>query len=236
MVQLVKAKATQCPFETIQEELKKSANKISKIVLLLVNYCKNEIQTPSIYFIDELSYFKDKIQVEFEKVQQTLKNKMKPAVLSLAEIQKGFTVQFNQLHESLLNFIDVPLQSDLAKALVIQIRLVSKIIKDLSLPEKYSDVASLTDLVHDYVERLKRIKTGIASMEKKTSLPLLRSYLRISVEAFLHFIIALRFGIAGKVLDLPFQHEISLLDVSASVAKQCKIFNTFLPKINNFVE
>lgn len=220
--QLLKAAQSRSVSENIQVSLGASISIIERSTLELINDGK-KTWAQGIPPSDDMHNLTKKILLEFRQVASVLSKEIPANNLSLADQAQAFR-NLNQTAVAIverLNEANFP--NDLDKALVVQMRLITRTLSELSGIEQLP-LYKVIGAAQTVVDCLKKVKIGITSMEAKSRDQSLNRKLKIWGETLQHYMFLARLAASGHVLGLPLTAEIPLSTCVQATTAHCIAF------------
>lgn len=232
----MRAKAAYHPVEKTQIATFASVGLMEKSVLELINECKklelsNLIGTSKAN--EEITNVAKRALLEYRQINNLLSKDMPETNLSDPEQACEFVQLFNEISVFVKNISTLNFTTDLDKALILQIKIISKKLEDLT------NLGSVppTDILQSIlviIECLKKIRVGINSMEKKSRDFVLNTKLRVWSEAILSSSLVLRLSTSAYLFNLPISRELQLFARFRVVVFICKEFYEHLAGVRGF--
>jgi len=231
MSQLVKSKAAQCCHENIRVSLSTSSSILERSTLELINECK-KLWAQGAKPNDDTNTLAKKVLLEFRQINNTLLRASKETTFSLQEQGDRFNVMATSVSEIVQQLMDIEFSSDLDKALVLQMRLIGRKLESFVSIETL-DGKSIMSITQEVGDTLKKIRVGMAAMEKKSRDASLNRRMKVWAEALLNFMLAIRLSVCALVLKLPSEREMQLSVKMDGVVVQCSEFYQFLIELRS---
>ena len=208
MSQIVRSRAVQTPVEQTQVALVASASIIERSALELINEAKKNWAQGNKQS-DDVSTLAKKLLLEFRQIGNAIEKETPPTNFTKAEQSSQLKQYVEDLSLLLEQLSSTTFTTDLDKALIIQIKLISKKIEEISDLTSV-EPATLLTAIQTIAESLKKIRVGIQSIITKSRDFSLNRKLRIWAESILAFTFVIRLSAAAHLLDIPLAKELQL--------------------------
>lgn len=231
MSQLIKAKGSQSSDESIRISLNTSAAILERSTLELINEARKlwaSGEKPD----DDTNTLAKKIILEFRQIENTLKRQPKEKIYTLQEQDEHFNNLSTTVSDIVQQLMEIEFTSDLDKALVLQMRLISRKLESL-VSISSLDNKSIMIISQEICDTLKKIRVGMAAMEKKSRDHSLNRRMKIWSEALLNYMLAIRISACALLLKLPAEGELPFCEKIEGAVVQCSEFYQFLIELRS---
>ena len=229
--QLIKTRASQSCVKNVRVGLNASASIIERTTLELINECK-KLWAQGLKPNEDTNNLAKKILLEYRQVNNNLQKPSSQTNHSLTEQGDQFNQLAGSVSEIIQQLSEINFSSDLDKALVLQMKLIGRKLENLDSIDSMEG-KTIISIANEIVEALKKIRVGMAAMEKKSRDQALNRRLKVWAESLLNFMLAIRLSVSSLLLKLPIEGELQLSVKVDGAVVQCSEFYQFLIELRS---